>query len=290
MTSFNRPSDGPAGRRAQRKTISVALLTMLALLGCAGAIRSFNLISDSDELQLGQQFSRQIEQDIVLWRDPEVVTYIDNLGQRLAQHSRRSDIPYHIKVVDTDDVNAFAIPGGYLYVNRGLISTAENESELAGVMGHEIGHVVGRHGSKQLSKQYGLQIISSLILGEDPGFVRQVAVGFAGFGGNMALLRYSREAETEADLYSVHELYDAGIDPRGMATFFEKLLALHDREPGRLEKLFSTHPPTRGRINTVRAEIAKLPPKTNLTNDSEHFHRIQRKLPALKTGKKSGDK
>ncbi|MBI4553243.1 MAG: M48 family metalloprotease [Candidatus Latescibacteria bacterium] len=280
MPSHHRPS--AARVRAMRRAIGIALVVALTLPGCGKALRNFNLISDQEESQLGQQFSREIEQEIKLWRNPEVVDYIDDLGQRLVQHSQRSDIPYHIKVVDTDEVNAFAIPGGYLYVNRGLISAAENESELAGVMGHEIGHVVGRHGSKQLSKQYGLQIITSLILGENPGFVRQLAGGFAGFGGQVGLLRYSREAETEADLYSVHELYDAGIDPQGMATFFEKLLALHDTEPGGLEKLFSTHPPTRERIAIVRAEIAKLPPKAYAAKDSDRFHAIQRKLPAMK--------
>ena len=133
--------------------------------GCGEALQNFNIVSDAQEMQMGQVFSTQLERDLRLYDDPVVVAYIVDLGQRLTAVSQRSDITYQIKVVDTDDVNAFAVPGGYLYMNRGLISHAENESELAGVMGHEVGHIVGRHGSKQISKQYGLQFVTALILG-----------------------------------------------------------------------------------------------------------------------------
>jgi predicted Zn-dependent protease len=210
------------------------------------------------------------------------VQYVRTLGESLAEHSRRSDIPYHIKVVDTDDVNAFALPGGYLYVNRGLISTAENESELAGVMGHEIGHVVGRHGAKQISRAYGLEIITTLITGNNPSTARQIAGQFAGIGGTLGMFHYSRDAEREADALAVQEMYDTGIDPEGMATFFEKLMALHEREPGRLEALFSTHPATQERIQNVRKDIAALPVKAGLRKDSTRFQQIKKRLPAIK--------
>jgi predicted Zn-dependent protease len=141
--------------------------------GCGGAFQNFNIVSDAQEMQMGQEFSKEIESALKMYDDPAVVKYIDDLGQRLAGVSRRANITYTIKVVDTDDVNAFAVPGGYLYVNRGLISHAETESELAGVMGHEVGHIVGRHGSKQISKQYGLQFITAMILGGgNPGMSR----------------------------------------------------------------------------------------------------------------------
>lgn len=280
-------SHGGRFAQAYRTMVSIRIRVILVVMavsmgGCGGAIKNFNLVSGPQELQMGQQFSQEIEQQIKLYKDPEVVKYIDDLGQSLARYSKRADITYHIKVVDTDEVNAFAIPGGYLYVNRGLISTAENESELAGVMGHEIGHVVGRHGAKQVSKQHGLEIISALILGESPGLSRQIAAQFAGIGGTLGLFHYGREAENESDAYAVQEMYDAGIDPEGMATFFEKLLALHESEPSGFAALFSTHPPTQERIDHVRALIAALPPKAGLRKDSDQFYRIKNKLPPLK--------
>lgn len=271
-----------AWRRRPHIRLTACLIFVFLGAGCGGPLKNFNLISEQEELEMGKQFSQEVEKEVRIYHDAEVAAYINDLGQMLARHSQRPDIPYYIKVVDTDDVNAFALPGGYLYVNRGLISTAESESELAGVMGHEIGHVVGRHGTEQLSKQYGLQIVTSLILGNDPTLSRQIAANIAGIGGTMGLFSYGRDAEREADAFAVQEMYDAGIDPEGMATFFEKLLALHEREPGGLEALFSTHPNTKERIDNVRAQIARLPPKSGLRKDSERFHRIKARLPALK--------
>ena len=218
-------------------TISLSILTSF---GCGGALQNFNIVSDAQEIEMGRQFSQEIEKELKLYEDPEVVQYIQDLGQRLAKVSKRANITYYIKVVDTDVVNAFALPGGYLYVNRGLISTAETESELAGVMGHEIGHVVGRHGAKALSRQYGLQIITGLVMGGNPGTTRQIAAQFA------------------------------------------KLLALHEREPGGLDALFSTHPPSGERVKNARADIALLPHKDNLQKDSDRFRRIKKRLPPLK--------
>ncbi|MFN0150525.1 MAG: M48 family metalloprotease [bacterium] len=267
-----------------RRPLPIVLAVCLAFVaGCAG-LSQVNIISTEDEIAMGAQFAKEIESgEIKLWRDPEVQAYIDSLGQVLARHSDRTDIPYIIKVVDTDEVNAFAIPGGYLYVNRGLISTAENESELAGVMGHEIGHIVGRHSAKQITRQYGLSVISGILLGSDPSAVAQITSGLV---GNGALLKYGRDAELEADSFGIMETYRAGIDPNGMATFFEKLLGLRESQPSGLEKLFSTHPPTAERIAQARAQIAQLPAKSNLSKDSARFHAIQKKLPALKKEKK----
>ncbi len=267
-----------------RRLFPIVLVACLAALpGCAG-LAQVNIISTEDEIAMGTQFSKEIEKgEIKLWRDPEVQAYIDSLGQLLARNSDRNDIPYVIKVVDTDEVNAFAIPGGYLYVNRGLITTAANESELAGVMGHEIGHIVGRHSAKQITRQYGLSVLSGVLLGSDPSAVAQITSGLV---GNGALLKYGRDAELEADSYGIVETYRAGIDPSGMATFFEKLLGLHESQPSGLETLFSTHPPTTERIAKARAQIAQLPARSSLSKDSARFHAIQKKLPALKKEKK----
>ena len=256
--------------------ITLILMTGNGVLGCAGTISDINIFSDAQEVQLGKQFSRQIEQDLKIYSDPTVTAYIDQLGQHLANHSQRQNITYYFKVVDTEVVNAFAIPGGYLYVNIGLIRAAENESELAGVIGHEIGHVVGKHGVKQMTRQLGLAAMAQLALGENQSKLKQMVAGLA---ANGVLMKYGRDAEREADIYAVQEMYDAGIDPEGMATFFEKLLKLQKGKPSKLEQIFSTHPPTAERIATVRARIAQLPRKPNLKKDSQRFHQIKKRLP-----------
>lgn len=262
--------------------MGVCAFLALPVWGCGSTLQNINIIPDGQEVEMGHQFSKEIEREVKLYTDPEVVKYVQDLGQSLVKHSQRSEITYTIKVVDTDDVNAFALPGGYLYVNRGLISTAKNESELAGVMGHEIGHVVGRHGAKQMTRQYGLQILTGMVTGDNPGIARQLAGQFAGLGGTLGMFKYSRDAEREADAYAIQELYDAGIDPIGMATFFEKLNALHEQQPSGFAALFATHPPTPERIANAKQAIAALPKKAGLKSDSNLFHVIQKRLPAIK--------
>ena len=256
--------------------VALVVITSSGLFGCAGRISDINIFTDAQEVQLGKQFSREIEKEMKIYSDPVVTAYIDQLGQHLANHSQRQNITYHFKVVNTDVVNAFAVPGGYLYVNIGLIRAAENESELAGVIGHEIGHVVGKHGVKQMTRQLGLAAVAQLALGEDQNKLEQMVAGLA---ANGVLMKYSRDAEREADGHAVQEMYDAGIDPEGMATFFEKLLKLQKGKPSKLEQMFSTHPPTTERITAVRSEIVKLPRKSNLKKDSQRFHQIKKRLP-----------
>ena len=256
--------------------VALVVITSSGLFGCAGRISDINIFTDAQEVQLGKQFSREIEKEMKIYSDPVVTAYIDQLGQHLANHSQRQNITYHFKVVNTDVVNAFAVPGGYLYVNIGLIRAAENESELAGVIGHEIGHIVGKHGVKQMTRQLGLAAVAQLALGEDQNKLEQMVAGLA---ANGVLMKYSRDAEREADGHAVQEMYDAGIDPEGMATFFEKLLKLQKGKPSKLEQMFSTHPPTTERITAVRYRIAKLPRKSNLKRDSQRFHQIKKRLP-----------
>lgn len=256
--------------------VTLVLITSSGFFGCAGKISDINIFSDAQEVQLGKQFSRQIEQEMQIYSDPIVTAYIDQLGQHLANYSQRRNLTYHFKVVNTEVVNAFAVPGGYLYVNLGLIRAAANESELAGVIGHEIGHVVGKHGVKQMTRQLGLAAVAQLALGEDQNKLEQMITGLA---ANGVLMKYSRDAEREADIYAVQEMYDAGIDPEGMATFFEKLLKLQKSKQSKLEQIFSTHPPTAERIAAVRSQIARLPRKSNLKGDSQRFHQIKKRLP-----------
>ena len=268
-----------------KPAVAATSLFLLTSFGCGSAFQNINFLTDADEIAIGREFSREIEREIKLYTDPEVVRYVDELGQTLVRHSKRTNIRYYIKVVDTDEVNAFALPGGYLYINRGLISLSETESELAGVIGHEIGHVVGRHGAKSLSRQLGLEIITGMISGRNPTGVQRVASQLAGIGGILGMFHYSRQAEREADALAVENLRDAGYDPDGVTRFFEKLLEIKDRDPGALATLFSTHPPSRERIENTQKQIAALPVKDGLTMDSERFQQIKNQLPPLKKNK-----
>jgi predicted Zn-dependent protease len=257
----------------------VLLLIAPAVVSCA-AVSRLNMLSTEQEVEIGRQAAQEIEKQVRLYDDPDVVSYVDGLGQVLAKHSKRADIRYRFRVVDTKEVNAFALPGGWLYVNRGLIEAAENESELAGVIAHEIGHVVGRHGARQITRRYGLAVLVELALGGEEGssLAREIAGQFAAAGAGLTLLKYGRDAEREADRLAVEETYAAGIDPNGVATFFDKLMALHESEPSGVASWFSTHPPTRERIDNVRSEIRSLPSKPGLKVDSRRFREIKARI------------
>jgi predicted Zn-dependent protease len=262
--------------RARRRLVVFGLATSLSACATVGQL---NIVSEPQELEMGAQFASELDKELAYIEDPDIVGYIDGLGQSIARVSQRNYIPYRFKVVNTDEVNAFAVPGGYLFVNRGLIETADTECELAGVLGHEIGHVVGRHSARQITQQYGISAIAGLLLGQNPSMLAQATAKIAATG---AILSYSRDMESEADHYGVQELYDAGIDPSGLASFFDKLVQLRGGAGGgKLEQFFSTHPDPGVRAGTVRAQIAKLPPKASLRKDSPRFQEIKAKVKKL---------
>ena len=257
---------------------SLALIIALALFASCAAVNRLNLLTLKDEVTIGAQAAREVERSLKMYRDPIVLAYIDSLGQAMVRASALSQFQYHFKVVDAPEVNAFALPGGFLYVNRGLIEAASTESELAGVIGHEIGHVVGHHGARQISKQYGLAALVALIAGDSSSLAREIAAEFATVGAGLTLLKYGRMAEREADAFAVRCAVNAGVDPEGVARFFETLLQLHDSEPTGVEVWFATHPPTQARIDFVRAEIAKLPPTPGLKKTSPRFAQIRTRV------------
>ncbi len=261
------------------RTLPLLIVASLFSFQCA-TISQINIISTEQEVALGLQFSEEVEREMEMYDDPVVQAYIDSLGHLLAAHSDRTEIEYHIKVVDTDEVNAFALPGGWLYVNRGLISAAENEAELAAVMGHEIGHIVGKHGARQLTGRIGLSALLGLALGEDPSMVTEMVANIVATG---TLMKYGRDMERESDRYGIDETYRAGIDPSGMASFFGKLLELQGgQDAAGLDLIFSTHPPTSERIANSERYVDGLPYKANLTTDSARFRVIQGRLPSPK--------
>ena len=239
------------------------------------AASDVNIFTDAEEFQFGQAFVAQHEREITLYRDPVVTNYINDLGQSLVRYSKRSNIRYTFKVVSTKGINAYAVPGGFIYVHLDLIRAAKTESELAAVIGHEIGHIVGRHSMKRLTQVYGVEILKQVILGEDPSAVKKIIADILAAG---LLFRYSRDAERESDFYGVQNVYDAGIDPEGAAIFFETLREMRGREPSALEQFLSTHPVPSERVVNVRNQINALPPKSGLRTDSSRFRQIKRRI------------
>lgn len=238
-------------------------------------IGDVNIFSDEEELKIGKAFDEQHALEVKFYTDPVVTNYINNLGQRLANRSKRNDIRYKFKVVDTKEINAYAVPGGFIYVNLGLIQAVETESELAFVIGHEIGHIVGRHSMKRLTQVYGIEILKQVILDEDSSKLTKLITDVLAAG---LLFRYSRDDERESDFYGVNNVYDIGISPEGGISFFEILQKLQKREPTSLEKLISTHPVHSERIANVRNQIKGLPPKSNLRTNSSRFQQVKRRI------------
>ena len=236
-----------------------------------------NFISLEKEIQMGAQYAQMIEQTARLVEDPVVSEYVDQLGQEIVKNSD-AKVPFVIKVVDTDEVNAFALPGGYFYVNKGLILEAENESELAGVMAHEIAHVTARHATERMTKSQLLQFaaIPALFVG---GYWTQYAIYQGlGMGLSLAALGITRRSEAEADQLGTQYLWNTGYDPQGFITFFQKLQAKERKKPGAFASFWRTHPTMDSRIEDVNEEIAYLEVKDEYVLSGSEFERVKSRL------------
>ncbi len=253
--------------------------------------KGINFYSLEKEIAIGKQLAQEVERSAKLVDDPVVVEFVNRVGQNLVRNSD-ARVPFTIKVIDSDEINAFALPGGFFYVNTGLVLRADEESELAGVMAHEIAHVTARHGTKNATKGELTQLamIPLILLG--PG-------GWAGYGIYQGLnffiplgyLKFSRDAEREADFLGLQYMYKAGYDPNAYATFFEKVLAEERRRPGSIPKVFSTHPPTPERIQNTQKEIATiLPTRDQYIVSTSEFDLVKARLRASQSGRKLQDK
>jgi predicted Zn-dependent protease len=261
-----------------RQKFMLVMVSLFLLASCAtSGINRWqpNIISLPQEERLGKQFAEQVEKEHPLLRDAKGNAYVERLGRRLLEDVPEVYFDYTFKLVDSDELNAFALPGGYVYVNKGLIVAADNEAELAGVMAHEIGHVVARHGTERLTTRYGYNLALSLALGDNPD--RWVALA-ANLFGKAGILAYSRSQESEADTLGVQTLYKAGYDPQAMATFFEKLLAQRERRATFLEKYLSSHPLTEDRIRHVNQLIGGFNVSRNAKLDTKEFQQIKTHL------------
>jgi predicted Zn-dependent protease len=249
----------------------------LAVNGCATA----GSISAEQEAQLGAQYSAEINQQLPIVQNSAIHSYINQLGRSI---SSRVDprLNYTFYVVDAPEVNAFAVPGGYIYINRGLIERAATMSELAGVLGHEIGHVVERHGLEQMARMQNTQLgvnIAYVLLGRQPGTVEQVALQ----GGASAFFAsHSRADENQADVVAVQYMVQSGIDPNGMVTMFQRLIEEQQRSPSAVEQWFSTHPLTQDRIENVRSLIAATGSTGNLRRDNQAYQTFRSRVRALR--------
>jgi beta-barrel assembly-enhancing protease len=241
--------------------------------------KGINFYSIEREIALGKGLAQEVERSSKLIDDPVVVEYVNRVGQNLVRNSD-AKVPFTIKVIDSDEVNAFALPGGFFYVNSGLILRAQEESELAGVMAHEISHVIARHGTKQATKGEMMQLATIPLMLLGPG-------GWAGYGIYQALqlaiplsyLKFSRDDEREADYLGLQYMYKAGYDPNAYVTFFERIQADEKRRPGTIPKFFSTHPPTPERIADAQKEIARiLPDKDEYIVTTSEFDNVKGRL------------
>ncbi|HKX28105.1 MAG TPA: M48 family metallopeptidase [Blastocatellia bacterium] len=237
-----------------------------------------NFYSLEKEVALGRQLAAEVERSSKLVSDPKLLEFVNRLTQNIVINSDVK-VPVTVKVIDSSEVNAFALPGGFLYVNRGLIEAADNEAELAGVIAHETAHIAARHGVEQASKGdlFSWASLPLIFLGGAGGLiVNQVA----GIAVPLGFLKFSRGAEKEADRLAAQYLWKTGYDPQALITFFEKLQAQEKKDPGRLQKIFRTHPMNKDRIEDAQELLVRFPVKSEYQLNSSDFMAVKERLGA----------
>lgn len=250
--------------------------------------KGVNFYSLEKEIALGKEMAAEVEREARLVDNPMVAEYVNRLGQNLVRNSG-AKVPFTIKVIDSEEVNAFALPGGFMFVNTGLVLRAENEAELAGVMAHEIAHVAARHGTKQATRGQIVNYASIplIFLGGWAGYAVRQAMNLA---VPMGFLRFSRSMETQADALGLEYMYRAGYDPTAFVDFFERLETLEKRKPGTVARIFSTHPMTRDRIKAAQKEIQGLEAEPQYVLDTSEFHEVCDRLTTIENRRKGADR
>ncbi len=247
-----------------------------------------NWYSLEKEIRMGKEYAMQVEQSVRLVQDPVVNEYVNRIGQNLVRNSD-AKVPFTIKVIDSDEINAFALPGGFFYVNSGLVLAADNESEMAGVMAHEIAHVAARHATRQMTRAQlaNFASIPLIFMGGGIGYAISSAAGLA---LPLTFLSFSRGFEAEADYLGLEYMYKSGYDPESFIAFFEKVQAKEKKKPGSLAKAFATHPQTPERIQKSQEEINRiLPSRPEYIVDTSEFQQVKARLAALENRRKLTD-
>jgi len=238
------------------------------------------------DIKIGKQYAMMVEQSSRMIQDPVINEYINRLGQNLVRNSD-AKVPFTIKVVDSDDINAFALPGGFFYVNSGLILAADNEAELAGVMAHEISHVVLRHATREMTRSNYVSLASIPLIFVNSWGIYEAANAGLSLALPVTFMKFSRDFEAQADYFGLQYMYKAGYDPQAFIAFFEKIKALEKEKPGAVAKAFSSHPPTVERIAKSQEEIRDvLPPRPEYIVDTSEFEQVKARLAALENRKK----
>jgi predicted Zn-dependent protease len=258
------------------------LLTCAAMVGAA-ALAGCASISQQEEVQMGQQTAGQVNAQLPMLNDATVNNYVNSLGRQIASHTSRADLDWQFRVVNSEVINAFALPGGFIYVNRGVLTHASNESELAGVIGHEIEHVVRRHSVKQIEQAQGANLglgVACALTGVCQNTAAQAAIQL---GGTAVFAKFSRQDEQQADEGGFNNVMNAGISPRGMLTFFQKLLAEEQANGGgNASAWFADHPGTTDRIADIQRLLQENASRLNgLRTDTPAFESMKRRLAQL---------
>jgi predicted Zn-dependent protease len=244
--------------------------------------------SVESEIRMGKQYAQMVESSAKMVQDPVVTEYVNRIGQNLVRNSD-AQVPFTIKVIDSDDINAFALPGGFFYVNSGLILAADEEAELAGVMAHEIAHVAARHATRQMTRSNWASIgtLPLIFVGGGIGYAAYQAAGLA---LPLTFLSFQRSFEAEADYLGLQYMYKSGYDPNAFIAFFEKIQAQEKKKPGTLAKAFSTHPQTPDRIQKSQEEISRiLPARPQYVVTTSEFDDVKTRLAKLENRRKVVD-
>lgn len=253
--------------------------------------KGLDFYSLEHEIALGKQLAQEVDRSAKFIDDPVINEYVNRVGQNIVRNSD-ARVPFTIKVIDSDVVNAFALPGGFFYVNSGLILHADTEAELAGPMAHEIAHVCARHGTKQATKGDITQIamIPAMI------FIPYTWAGYAIYQGMnfmipLTFLKFTRDEERQADFLGLQYMYKAGYDPNAFVSFFEKVEAIEKKQPGTVPKVFATHPPTPDRVEAIQKEIATiLPARDQYIVTTSEFDSVKHRLQMIESNQKLNDK